>query len=280
VQQQIAEGLNKLHNLQNEFIDKVFLELDVPEDSDWRQASGLLITGTRQVSANATKRLWAEDHFRLFLSHKDAVKREAAELRDKLKYFGISAFVAHADIHPTKEWQDEIENALATMDGFIALMTQDFHDSYWTDQEVGYALARGVPIIPVRMGRDPYGFLGKFQALTTSWELAPEGIVKLLINNDRMLSAYLKALCGCPTFDIANDLSRILPAISSLTDTQIEDLLEAFNSNGQLQGSYGFNGTKPTIYGEGLLPQLHRLGRRRYAMTSAGCILPDEADRD
>jgi hypothetical protein len=50
------------------------------------------------------------------------------------------------------------------MDGFVALLTTEFHDSDWTDQEVGYALARRVPIISVRMGRDPYGFLGKFQA--------------------------------------------------------------------------------------------------------------------
>ncbi len=279
IQQQIAQDLNKLHNVQNEFIDVVFLEMDVPEESDWRQASGLLITGTRQVSSDATKRLWEDDHFRLFLSHKDVVKSEAAKLRDKLRYYGISAFVAHEDIQPTKEWQDEIENALATMDGFVALMTPDFHDSYWTDQEVGYALARGVPVITVRMGKDPYGFLGKFQALTTNWDFAPEGIVKLLINDARMLSAYIKALRECSSFDMANELSRILPSIVSVSDKQIDDVIEGFNDNGQLQGSYGLNGEKPMICGGGLLSHLHRWGARRYIMTEARRIVPDDDRR-
>ena len=113
------------------------------------------------------------------------MKCDTATLKDALRYYGISAFVAHEDIHPTKEWQDEIENALSTMDGFVALMTSGFHNSDWTDQEVGYALARAVPIIAMRLERDPYGFLGKFQALTSDWESAPEDIVKLLIKNDR-----------------------------------------------------------------------------------------------
>ena len=86
-------------------------------------------------------------------------------LKDELAIFGVSCFVAHKDIQPTKAWQDEIERALANMDGFVALMTVDFHDSDWADQEVGFALARGVPIIAVRLGRNPYGFIGKFQGL-------------------------------------------------------------------------------------------------------------------
>lgn len=267
LQQQIAHDLNGLHNVQNEYIDKVFLEMDIPEDSDWRQDSGLLITGTRQVTPDAAKRLWADGDFRLFLSHKAEVKREAAALKSSLGYYGVSAFVAHEDIHPTKEWQDEIENALATMDGFVALMTSGFHDSPWTDQEVGYALARGVPIIAVRLERDPYGFLGKFQALTSNWESAPEGIVKLLIKNDRMLSAYISALRRCPSYDTGNILSRILPSIESVTEQQIDEMIDAFNKNAELQGSFGFNGTNSRYWGQGLLQHLHQWGSRRYVRT-------------
>ena len=32
-------------------------------------------------------------------------------LQDALLQFGVSAFVAHSDIEPTLEWQDEIEPA-------------------------------------------------------------------------------------------------------------------------------------------------------------------------
>ena len=152
------------------------------------------------------------------------------------------------------------------MDGFVALMSEGFHDSNWTDQEVGYALARGVPIIAVRLGRDPYGFLGKFQALASDWAGAPEEIVKVLIRNDRMLSAFIKALRRCQNFDNGNMLSRILPIIKEVSDEQIDDMIDAFNGNNELIGSFGFNGRKWKNWGHGLLPHLHRWGTRRYVM--------------
>lgn len=268
IQEEIARDLNNLHNVQNEFIDKVFLELEFADSGDWRKDSGLLLTTSRTVSPEATKRIWEHDRFRVFLSHKSEFKRETGTLKAKLDLFGISAFVAHEDIHPTKEWQEEIENALATMDAFVALLTNDFHDSDWTDQEVGYALGRNVPIIAVRLERNPYGFLGKFQALTSSWDSAPQDIVKLLINEDRMLAAYIRALHECPSFDAGNLLSLILPSISKLTPQQADDVVNAYNSNIELRGSFGFNGTKPTYWGSGLVPHLLRLDDRRFEIAS------------
>ncbi|WIM06798.1 MAG: toll/interleukin-1 receptor domain-containing protein [Candidatus Nitricoxidivorans perseverans] len=143
-----------------------------------------------------------------FLSHKSEVKREVSELKDRLRLFGISCFVAHEDIHPTKAWQHEIENALASMDGFVALMTESFHESDWTDQEVGFAFARGVPMIAVRLGKDPYGFIGKFQGLSSTWSNSAEGIVKVLIKYDRMFSAYAEALRHCPNWGLFTDFLR------------------------------------------------------------------------
>ena len=34
IQTQILEGLNKIHNIQNEFIEEVFLEMEVGDDHD------------------------------------------------------------------------------------------------------------------------------------------------------------------------------------------------------------------------------------------------------
>jgi hypothetical protein len=273
IQQQIKTDLNRLHNVRHEFIEEVFLEMEVSEDGEWRQESGLLVGGTRTVSPEGVERIW-DDGFRVFLSHKSEVKREAAQLKERLGLFGVSAFVAHEDIHPTKAWQSEIENALATMDTFVALMTEGFHDSDWTDQEVGFALARGIPVIAVRLGRDPYGFIGKFQALSSGWETAAEEIVKLLINRDRMYSAYIQALRKCPSFDTGNLLARALPGIQRLTAHQIDELVAAYNKNGELRGSFGFNGTKPTYYGRGLIPHLNRLGARQFRFSASGLIEP------
>src|SRR6516225_1978448 len=115
---------------------------------------------TRRASSERTQKIWGDDGYRIFLSHKAEVKREAGALKDKLGLFGATCFVAHEDIQPTKAWQDEIENALKSMDAFVALLTKKYHYSKWTDQEVGFAVCRGVPVIAVRFDIDPYGFIG------------------------------------------------------------------------------------------------------------------------
>jgi hypothetical protein len=184
--------------------------------------------------------------------------------------FGISCFVAHEDIHPTKEWQDEIENALASMDAFVALMTEKFHHSLWTDQEVGFALARGIPMIAVKLGIDPYGFIGKFQALSCGWDEAPVELAKLLIGHPRMLDAYIAALPECSSFDQGNILSQVLPNIEKLTKGQAERMMSAYNGDPQLGGSFGFNGARPSYYGEGLAVHLSRATGHKYVATASG----------
>lgn len=66
---------------------------------------------------------WLPNYFRLFLSHLSSYKEKTAQLQEALKPFGISSFVAHSDIEPTAEWQNEIEFALLSMDAVAAILT-------------------------------------------------------------------------------------------------------------------------------------------------------------
>jgi hypothetical protein len=260
LQDRIAQDLNKLHNFQNEHISDVFLEMQLSEATDWRAQSGLLIGATKQASEASIKRLWSENKYRVFLSHKAEVKKETAQVKDRLALFGISCFVAHEDIHPTMEWQDEIENALATMDAFVGLMTDNFHESDWTDQEVGYAFARGIPIVAVRLGRNPYGFIGKFQGLASRWETAAIDVAKILIKQERALSYYIHALKDCRNFDTGNMLAMALNSINSVSREQADLMVDAYNASFELRGSFGFNGNRPSVYGPGLVHYLRRWG--------------------
>jgi hypothetical protein len=272
LQEKITLDLNNMHNVQGEHISDVFLEMKLSDDSDWRTESGLLVGGVKQASETSIKRIWSDNGYRVFLSHKTEVKNETAKLQERLKLFGVSCFVAHNDIEPTTQWQDEIENALASMDSFVALLTDKFHDSNWTDQEVGYAFARGVPIVAVRLGRDPYGFIGKFQGLTSNWDSAALDIAKVLIKQDRMFACFVAALGDCPSFDDGNYLSSVLPSIASLTADQANLLVDAYNKAGEVRGSFGFNGNKPFTYGPGLLHHLHRWGFNYFVKESNGTI--------
>ena len=241
--------------------------MEVTDEQDWRKESGLLLAGKRVISPDVAIRIWGNKGYRVFLGHKAEVKKETADLKENLKLFGISCFVAHEDIHPTREWQNKIENALYSMDAFVALMTEGFHDSYWTDQEVGFAFGRGIPIVSIRLGKDPYGFIGKFQALSCRWDTAAKKIAKILVKYDRMLNAYIAAVQECSSYDHGNTLSQILPSIERLSDQQATNLASAFNENGQARDSFGFNGKKPHLYGEGLVPHLNRLTGKEYRLS-------------
>ncbi len=107
---------------------------------------------------------WRPRMFRVFVSHLSAHRQLAAKLQEALQPYGISAFVAHNDIEPTLEWLSQIEAALATADSLVALLHPQFHESKWTDQEIGFAMGRGLPVFAVHFGQDPYGFVGRFQA--------------------------------------------------------------------------------------------------------------------
>jgi TIR domain len=273
LEEKLRLDLNSIQSIQGEFIEKVFLEVEIDHDEDWRKHSGVLMVGKKPISQAAEKRIWEEPNtFRVFLSHKSEVKKETAEIKEGLRPFGVSCFVAHVDIHPTQLWQDDIESALCSMDAFAALLTYTFHESEWTDQEMGFAFARGVPIVAVRLGRDPYGFIRKFQGLASSWSNCAVDLAKVLINNDRMLAAYLRALPACRNWDTANKLAKVLPEIERLSHNQIDELVTAFNGIGELRGAFGFNGNNPYGYGDGLVPHLNRLGPRRFYISSDGRI--------
>lgn len=109
---------------------------------------------------------WVEHkHFRLFISHISKDKQTATRLKAALSIYSISGFVAHEDILPTLIWREEIERALQTMDAFLAVHTRGFSASNWTQQEVGFALGKGIKVISFKYGEDPTGFIGAQQAL-------------------------------------------------------------------------------------------------------------------
>lgn len=150
-----------------------------------------------QYMAAAPPRNWVgTTNFRLFISHISKDKDKATRLKDCLAPFAISGFVAHEDVLPTLEWQTEIERALYSMDAFIAIHTEGFSASFWTQQEVGFAVGRGTKIISFKMGEDPTGFISKHQALArrrrTAEEIAQE-INTILSADDRTAAQLLQA---------------------------------------------------------------------------------------
>ncbi|MEG3637999.1 toll/interleukin-1 receptor domain-containing protein [Magnetococcus sp. PR-3] len=281
-EQTICEDLNTAakydHSQDTEHFYSVSIHCLHDETQDWRVSSGALLGSSASnesppgnphvIPVEVESRIWEPNKYRIFLSHKVPFKKETAKLKEQLSYYGISCFVAHEDIHPAEEWQHEIENALNSMHALVALITDDFSDSPWTDQEVGYALGRGVPVIPVTLQtKDPYGFIGKIQALRSTWEnqLLPSQVVALLLKKDqeRVVDGLIQGMRDCPNFNMGNELADQLPIITNLSDIQIRKMIEIYDSNGEISGSFGFSGSSRHGY-QGLHHHLNRITGKNY----------------
>lgn len=180
----IKEIVRRLQEEEWPLIDVTLRQFSLPWTDDWRgdkdtyviqmiEKAGdeVLMTLGRHVGYEAEKcparvdpPFWRSGYLRLFICHLATFRGEAAALQEQLLLYGVSSFVAHNDIEPSAEWQNEIETALATADALIALMRPGFHASSWTDQEIGYAMGRSLAAFSVRLGEDPYGFIARFQA--------------------------------------------------------------------------------------------------------------------
>jgi hypothetical protein len=140
---------------------------------------------------------WEPFHLKLFLSHLSVFKVTTRELQKALRKFGISAFVAHVDIEPTREWQNEIEAGLYSMDALAAILMPGFKESDWTDQEIGVAIGRGVLVIPLIRGLTPYGFISKYQGLNVAGmnvsQVAQE-MFRILVASPKTMTKMLSCL--------------------------------------------------------------------------------------
>jgi hypothetical protein len=203
--------------------------------------------GPRPKPADGEVRhIWEDGFFRLFLSHVSAHKVAVANLKRELQMRGIAAFVAHEDITPSLEWQSEIELALRSMHALAALLTPDFHPSNWADQEVGFALGKGILVVPVRLGCDPYGFIGKVQGLSGSLE-QPVRLSTLLSNillnhpttHRHMRKGLVSAFAAAGSYSDAISLSKVISTVTDFTEEEKALIQRACRENGQVSTPTG-----------------------------------------
>ena len=197
-------------------------------------------------SANAIIDQFGEDWMRVFISYSHIDKGTAAWVRSTLNLLGIDAFLAHEDIEPASEWQEEIMSQLRICDIFIPILTPDFYSSSWTDQETGFAVCRGIPIIPLSGGEIPHGFINKYQAYPLDLQDSPgfrDRMIEILSKNLAIREEFLDLLIGVfensSSFDQAGShMGWLLNSKKHLTRKQRNKIVEFAASNPQIHYSF------------------------------------------
>jgi hypothetical protein len=104
------------------------------------------------VSESPDVGLWKPKYLRVFASHSAKRKAFIGEIKELLDVAGVDLFVAHDSMTVSKPWQAQIEVHLSSMDALVAFVHPEVNESPWCQQEVGWALGRGVPRFAIRLG--------------------------------------------------------------------------------------------------------------------------------
>jgi hypothetical protein len=244
----ITDDLRKLGvGIENEGFDGVRLEATDEDDPGFQQS--VPFSSDQPVRPESLS-IWKPGLVRLFISHRDIHKRAARVLADELEGYGLSCFVAHDTIEPRSEWRKEILKGLQTMEAMLVFLTDDFAESTWTNQEVGYAVGKNIPVISLKLGeKDPPGFISHEQALRGRVDDPSESAKKLypligraIGREKRMQNALIRTFVEAPTYDDAKDrFNRLAETINQLDDDQVTAISEGFAGNSQLYGCYHLN---------------------------------------
>lgn len=194
---------------------------------------------------------------KIFISHAHEDKIIAGGLKTSLESLGYQAFVAHDDILPLTEWRKEIVKALDECKAFIVIISLNSNKSQWVHQEIGYACARNVLIIPIKTdSENPTALISDIQAL--SFQIASDqryhdnkaiydicaSEVRSAMDGQRRgaipssTDFLINELISSPSYAKGTPIFKELDKISVFSEEQMDKLLDAALMNDQVRGNF------------------------------------------
>lgn len=187
--------------------------------------------------------LWEPNSVRVFLSHLAKHREFVGEVAEALRTYGLDGFVAHDSIEVNKKWADEIQRALRSAQVLVGIVHPGFSSSFWINQEIGWAMGRGIPVFMVRMGEDPLGFPSDTQWASMVSRSAKEVGQAIIgwINQlphfaDDIGGRLITRLAEVQNYFDSRDLSAAIAALGRLTDEQWKRLEDVYWTNDQIYG--------------------------------------------
>lgn len=129
-----------------------------------------------------------------FISYNTKDKVLAGRVGKLLEREGQKPFLAHDDIRPTEDWENEILQHLDTCNVLIALITPNFSGSDYANQEVGIIMGKGKLVIPLRLDESHLpGFIKSSQAIPASEASLDNAVTKAIQTaEERVKAAFVR----------------------------------------------------------------------------------------
>ena len=150
-----------------------------------------------------------------FISYAKDIQRTAGKIKEYLDKYGFNCFLAHENIPPQTLWPDEILRALERCDLFLPLLTTGFIESFYCQQETGFAHCSDVEILPVMISKAPMGMIADLQAVRfnkkkfdpSCWKIV-EHVAKKDSLSRPVLDALIEWFGESGTYDIATERAK------------------------------------------------------------------------
>ncbi|MCU4741498.1 toll/interleukin-1 receptor domain-containing protein [Halobacteria archaeon AArc-m2/3/4] len=106
----------------------------------------------------------------IFVSHAPADLELVQELFSTVKNFPFGVHIALEEVESGRS-RKRLEGRLANSDLVVAVLTAESAKSQWINQEIGYALAKGIPVLPLYESGDLRGgFVTEIEGVTLDRE--------------------------------------------------------------------------------------------------------------
>jgi len=101
------------------------------------------------------------------------------------------AFLFHDDLEVSAEWRQQILAHLDTSSALIAIVTENFANSIWANQEVGIAIGKGLSVIPLMFSGSSglKGFIEMYQGIPVSETNLEQGVRNVIPVIEKGLSS-------------------------------------------------------------------------------------------
>jgi hypothetical protein len=197
---------------------------------------------------------------KVFLSYSSKDATLAGSLKKYLEYYGTEAFLAHEDIMPGEKWKAEIMKQLATCDILVPILTKEAAASPYVNQEIGYALARDVEMLPIMVSAEPFGFISETQGMKPKATLrgeidfgtvafhVVERILRNEITREILIRRVIDGLAGSDSFEETRCKTRILETYDEFTKSDIQTMVIAATANSQVNQCTKGMGRLKTIF--------------------------------
>lgn len=175
----------------------------------------------------------------VFISYSHRDKQHAGAVKSVLSSeLGADCFLAHEDLRVSDEWKRCIERELRRCEVFVALLSEYFKASNWAPQELGFALARRVLIIPISLdGTLPFGFSEHLQAERMPPTIGMAFFIPALARKfpRRIFPRLIEDLRGATSYRGAEQAMKpLMPLLERFDEDEIEALARACIDNSEV----------------------------------------------